>query len=140
MRKFLFFSSLLLITNTLVSCKTATTKKGEDIPVDIVFEKWNIQFGQLRSLDITLKGKSNSGDAVEVQTKLMVNQYDEFLLPMLTKLEEEDQFKDGNTGSGIIQINKESGNGKLFIKKVGSIATKNMEFVLEKEEISVFMQ
>jgi hypothetical protein len=138
MRKIHFFSLLLLICSTLVSCKIAQTRIAEDIPVDIVFEKWNIQFGQLKSFDITLKGKSKSGDAVEVSAKLMINQYDEYLLPMLTKLEEEDQFKDGNTGSGIIQVNKEYGNGKLLIQKVGSIATKNMEFRLEEKEVSVF--
>jgi hypothetical protein len=141
MRKFMLFTFLLLVgTGTLVSCQTTTTKEGKDNSVDIVFEKWHIQFGQVQSIDVTLKGLNNSGERVEVQTKLMVNQYDEFLLPMLTKLEEKDQFKDGNTGSGIMKINKEYANGKLFIQKVGSVPTKNMEFFLEEDVVSIFMK
>ncbi len=140
MKKILLFSALLLICNTLISCKAGKTSKAEVIPVDLVFEKWNIQSGQLKSFDITLMGSSKSGAAVEVQTKLTINQYDEYLLPMLTKLEEEDEFKDGNTGSGIIQVNKEYGNGKLLIKKVGSVTTKDMEFRLEEKEVAVFRQ
>ena len=140
MRKLLLFSLLLMGAGTLASCQSVTTKEGKDIPVDIVFEKWHIQFGQVKSIDITLKGLNKSGEAVEVQTKLQVNQYDEFLLPMLTKLEEEDQLKDGNTGSGILKINKERANGKIFIQKVGSVPTKDMEFFLDEEDASIFMK
>ena len=136
----MLFSLILLGAGTFVSCQTTTTMEGKDIPVDIVFEKWHIQFGQVKSIDITLKGFNKSGEAVEVQTKLQVNQYDEFLLPMLTKLEEEDQLKDGNTGSGILKISKERANGKLFIQKVGSVPTKDMEFFLDEEDASIFMK
>lgn len=139
MRKFLSFCFLLLIINSLHSCWAAKAMKGEEIPVDIVFEKWNIEFGTVKAIAFTLKGKRNSGDAVEVQTKVGINQYDEYLLPMLTKLEKEDQLKDGNTGSGIIQINQKSGTGKLVINKVGNIATQNMEFRLDPEAVFVFM-
>lgn len=140
MRKILFFSLLVLGASTLFSCQSSASREGNDIPVDVVFDKWNIRSGMLQSMDITLKGKNKSGDAVEVSTTLLINQYDEFLLPMLTKLEEEGQFKDGNTGSGTLQINKEQGNGKLIIKKVGGTATKNMEFKLDEEQIAAFMQ
>ncbi len=138
MRKILFFSLLVLGVATFLSCQSTKAQMQKDTPVDIVFEKWNIQFGQLQSMDITLKGNSNSGDAVEVKTTIRINQYDVYLLPMLAELEEKGQFKDGNTGAGVLKINKEIGNGKLFITKVGSIITENMEFSLEEEQVSVF--
>lgn len=141
MRKFLFFS-YLLGTITLASCQSTTTNTGEngDIPIDIVFDQWNIEFGMVKSIDVTLKGKNKSGETVEVKARLGVNQYDEFLLPMLAKLEEEEQIKNGNTGSGILKINSESANGNLYIEQVGNVAAQDMEFRLNEEEVAAFMQ
>lgn len=140
MRKVLFFSLLFLATGTFASCQTAKTMNSKDIPVDIIFNKWHIQFGQLKSMDITLKGKNKSGATVELPTMIQINQYDEFLLPMLVKLEEEGQFKDGNTGSGSIKLNPEGGRSTLVVKKVGKLAAKDMNFLLDAEQLAAFLK
>jgi hypothetical protein len=138
MKKLLFLSWVLLSATTFVSCQTNSNLEKEGLPVDIVFEKWNMQFGQLKSMDVKLSGKNKSGETVEVTTQLMVNQYDEFLLPTLVKLEEADQFKDGNTGSGRMTFNTDVPKGKLFIEKVGDVATENMEFWVFEDVVAVF--
>ncbi len=138
MRKFLFFSLLLLGTHSVVSCQSSSTAVGEGVPVEIVFEKWQMQFGQVKGIDVSLKGKNQSGEPVEVKTSLLVNQYDEFLLPMLTELEDKNQLKDGIGGFGLVKAGQESARGKLFITKVGNVATENMEFFLDEKEVAVF--
>lgn len=135
------FAALLALfsISTFASCHLGTATGGNEIPVDIVFEKWNYPYPPLlSSIDVTLSGKNKSGEAVEVKTTLPINQYDEFLLPMLVKLEEKGEIKEGNTGAGSLRINPEFGNGILSIKKVGNVATKDMEFRLDQEDVSVF--
>lgn len=138
MKKLLLLFLVLASTNTFLSCQSDSSLENKGVAVDLVFEEWHFQFGQLNAMDIKMSGKNKSGKLVEAKVKLRINQYDEFLLPTLVKLEEENQFKKGATGSGKLVFNKEANNGKIFIKKVGSMATENMEFFIEEDVVALF--